>query len=126
MAAPTAADKNKKPDTCTIPKVQTIIKLAGLAQNDIQVANFIANLNRSKLLGQINLGLSKEYKINDELLRKFELEIVLPPDARATHEDVQLARRWYAERHQRNRPVPPAKKKNVLGNLVRGLIPEKH
>jgi Tfp pilus assembly protein PilN len=80
------------------PQTQTLIELTGLAQNDIQVANFIANLNRSKLLGQVDLGMSKEYKISEETLRQFKLNVILPPGSRAGYEDVQLARQWREKR----------------------------
>lgn len=109
--------KDDAPEEVACPKMKTAIKVVGLAHNDIQVADFISNLNQSKLLGQINLGVSKEITLKESILRQFELEIILPSDARASAQDVQLARAWYAQRRQGQQPVPK-KSKGLLENLA--------
>lgn len=124
-AAVAAGKKGKKADEAaelTVPKMQTTIKIVGLAQNDSQVAAFIANLNKSKLLSQVNLGQSKECTINTELLRQFELEVNLTPGSRATPEDVQVARQWNLERKQKATHDSGG---TMLGNITKKLLQNK-
>ena len=64
----------------------------GLAGTDIQVAQLIANLNKSDLFSQVNLVFSEENNTQEENLRHFKLMVTLNADARATEEDVALAR----------------------------------
>jgi len=73
-------------------KWETKIEIEGLALNDLQVAQLIANLNGSHLFKQVNLVFSEEHNINEELLRHFKVMVMLDPDVRASEEDVTLAR----------------------------------
>jgi Tfp pilus assembly protein PilN len=57
------------------------MKLTGLAQTDVQVAQFIRKLNESKLLKDVNLVISDEYVKEGETLRKFQIECMLDPTA---------------------------------------------
>ena len=74
-------------------KVNTSIEIEGLAGSDIQVARFIANLNVSVLFEQVNLIFSEEYDYEGEALRRFKIMIVLDPDAKASKEDVAMAKK---------------------------------
>ncbi len=115
------AKKDEAPAEAPCPKIKTIIKVTGLAQNDLQVADFITNMNRSNLLGQVNLGVSKEIKVDESILRQFELDIVLPAEARASAQDVQLAREWYAKRQMANQPATqkaPGLLKTIAGKVL--------
>jgi len=76
----------------TPEKVKTTIGIEGIAGTDLQVAKFISQLNRSVLFEQVNLVFSEEHTVNDEALRRFKIMIVLDPAAKATPEDVALAR----------------------------------
>ena len=82
VAAPTAA------------KVYDVfIKLEGVASTDIQVAQFITKLTKSPLFRDVNLVVSEEYKPaqsggyaadpsrTQEILRKFQIEMMLNPNA---------------------------------------------
>jgi len=71
---------------------ETYIKLVGIAPTDVQVAQFIRALGRSKLVKEINLVYSQQDKIDDEIVRKFSIEILLRPDAHVTEEELKLAR----------------------------------
>jgi Tfp pilus assembly protein PilN len=53
------------------------MKLTGIANNDVQVAQFLSKLAQSKLLKDVNLVISEEHKQADEKLRKFQIEMNL-------------------------------------------------
>jgi len=57
------------------------MKVTGMASNDVQVAQFITKLNASKLLKDVNLLISDEFKSGDDKLRKFQIEMTLNPSA---------------------------------------------
>ena len=57
------------------------LKISGMADNDVQVAQFMAKLNTSSLLQDVNLVISDEYVVNELKMRKFEIEMVLNPNA---------------------------------------------
>ena len=68
------------------PQVQPILydvtmKVTGIASNDVQVAQFITKLNASRLLRDVNLVISDEFKSGDDKLRKFQIEMTLNPSA---------------------------------------------
>ncbi len=76
-------DQNKKPEPAApTPKVYDVsMRICGVAYTDVQVSQFITRLNRSKLLKDVNLVISDEYKQVDEQLRKFQIEATLNPSA---------------------------------------------
>jgi Tfp pilus assembly protein PilN len=72
------------------------IRIEGVASTDVQVAQFIARLNRSPLFKDVNLVVSEEFKPGqngyqaaadarnrgpEETLRKFQIEMMLNPAA---------------------------------------------
>ena len=58
------------------------LKITGVAYTDVQVAQFISRLNASKLLKDVNLVISEEYKKADEQqLRQFTIEMMVDPEA---------------------------------------------
>ena len=73
-------------------KVKTTIGIEGVAGTDMQVAKYIAQLNRSPMFSQVNLVFSEEYNLKDETLRRFKLQMELDVNAKATKSDVELAR----------------------------------
>ena len=73
------------------PKTETTIDFTGLAPTDLEVAKLIANLNKSSLFSQVNLKLSEEHKFANEVIRRFQLRLVLDQDARASNKDVEMA-----------------------------------
>ena len=80
-------------NTKIIPqKWQTVVEVTGLAPTDIQVAELIENLQASKLIKEANLMYSEEQETEDENVRHFQLLLTLDPEARASEEDVEMAR----------------------------------
>ena len=64
------------------PKLDVYLKITGVAENDVQVSDFISKLNQSRLFRDVNLVVSEVYvqdKTSD--LRKFQIEMMLNPDA---------------------------------------------
>ncbi|HSI34627.1 MAG TPA: PilN domain-containing protein [Tepidisphaeraceae bacterium] len=71
------------------------IRVQGIADNDVQVAQFMAKLNTSKLLRDVNLVISDEYVLggnsaasnagaSDTKMRKFQIEMTVDPTAEIT------------------------------------------
>ena len=86
-------EEKAKADEFTMPdKMETSIEIKGFANSDLQVADLISNLNRSGLFAQVNLLFSEKYEAEELVLRRFCLLIMLDPDAKASAEDVALAR----------------------------------
>jgi Tfp pilus assembly protein PilN len=74
-------DDEKKPDPTLQPRVYDVsMKLTGMAETDVQVAQYISRLNRSPLLKDVNLIISDEFKREGRSLRKFQMELTLLPD----------------------------------------------
>lgn len=88
-AAPTAFDRKatalaaqkKKQAAPEPPKYDVFIKLAGVAENDVQVARFISKLNRSPLLKDVNLVITDTFSKDKDSLRRFQLEMMINPAA---------------------------------------------
>jgi Tfp pilus assembly protein PilN len=60
------------------------MKVTGIAENDVQVAQYIARLNRSKLLKDVNLVISDQFEQDKVQLRKVSIEMMLDPNAEVT------------------------------------------
>lgn len=73
----TAADPKK----AASPGVDVKIRLTGIADNDVQVAQFISKLNRSPLFKDVNLLISDSFQQDKATLRRFQIEMVLNPEA---------------------------------------------
>src|SRR5205085_3631251 len=63
----------------------------GVAQTDVQVAQFVSKLNRSPLLQDVNLLVTEEFTApkDNEKLRKFQIEMTLNPDAKVDADSAQ-------------------------------------
>lgn len=57
------------------------IKITGIAGTDVQVAQFITKLNHSRLLKDVNLVISEQFKGDDGASRKFQVEMIVDPQA---------------------------------------------
>jgi Tfp pilus assembly protein PilN len=70
------------------------MKLNGVCQTDIQVAQFISKLNNSTMFQDVNLQFTEEFKDNKEAatskLRKFQIDMKLNPHAQV---DLATAKR---------------------------------
>jgi Tfp pilus assembly protein PilN len=63
------------------PKYDINMKLQGVADTDVQVAQYISKLNRSTYLKDVNLVISEAFKQGSDNMRRFEIEMTLNPDA---------------------------------------------
>jgi Tfp pilus assembly protein PilN len=63
------------------PSYEVLLKITGIANTDVQVAQFITRLNQSPLLRDVNLIISDEYKGGESKLRKFQIDMMLHPQA---------------------------------------------
>jgi hypothetical protein len=93
-AARTPAGKKAAAEAAQEPKAQpksldVTIKVSGVADSDVQVAQFINRLGRSVVFRDVNLIISDEYGVRDRddrnsdapRLRKFVIEMALDPAA---------------------------------------------
>lgn len=86
-----AADKKTKAKEKAAPplvqpkRYDVSLKLTGVAYTDSQVAQYINQLATSPLFRDVNLILVEEYKMQDEKVRRFQIEMNLNPDARPAH-----------------------------------------
>jgi len=56
------------------------IELEGVAPTDVQVAQFMTALSRSKLFTELNLAFSEEITVDDQKMRKFKVELKVNPE----------------------------------------------
>ena len=80
-ARSTAAGGKGAPQQAEAKKMDVSIKLTGIAQNDAQVAQFLKSMSRSPLFKDVNLVITDEFKLNDEKMRKFQIEMMVNPNA---------------------------------------------
>jgi hypothetical protein len=89
-----AALEGRTVNAAVAPKVYDVyLKLEGVANTDVQVGDFMEKLKRSALFKDVNLIYTEELKqtaasqgnnrasAKDEILRKFQVELMLNPNA---------------------------------------------
>jgi Tfp pilus assembly protein PilN len=76
-----AAEKLAAESREEIRRYDVSLKLSGVAATDVQVAQFINKLGRSKFLRDVNLVVVDEFSLDGDNMRKFQLEMMLNPDA---------------------------------------------
>jgi Tfp pilus assembly protein PilN len=68
------------------PKILDVtLRVTGMTNTDVQVAQFMSGLSRSKLLTDVNLVVSDEYEHDKHMVRKFQIEMQVNPDAEVEH-----------------------------------------
>jgi Tfp pilus assembly protein PilN len=78
------ADKNKDAKPVQQAKLYDVaLKITGIAGTDVQVAQLITRLNQLRIFKEVNLLISDEYASAGTQLRKFQLEVLLDPQAEA-------------------------------------------
>jgi hypothetical protein len=80
MEAATGAAKPAAP----VPQAKNYdvtVKVTGRADNDVQVAQFMAKLNQSELVQDVNLVVSDEEVVNEVRMRQFQIEMQINPNA---------------------------------------------
>jgi len=68
------------------------LKITGIAETDVQVAQFITRLNQSKLFRDVNLLISDQIKDSDPPMRKFTVEAALDPAAEVNPDAVEKSK----------------------------------
>ena len=63
------------------PRFDVFLKLTGVADNDVQVGEFINKLTRSPLLREVNLVITDTFTKEKSTLRRFQLEMMINPVA---------------------------------------------
>ncbi len=72
------------------PKLYDVnLKLAGLAYTDMQVADYINSLGRSRYFEDVNLLVSREFLYQNQMVRRFEVEMRVRDEPKKN--DVQTA-----------------------------------
>lgn len=61
--------------------MEVTLRLVGIADNDVQVGEFIRKLNASPLLRDVNLVISDVHVQDNHTMRRFQIEMMLNPDA---------------------------------------------
>jgi hypothetical protein len=79
------AGKPKEEGPAEAKSYDVFMKVTGTAYNDGQVAQYIARLTKSKLLKDVNLAVTDEFVQGDDKLRKFQIEMMLDPEADLTN-----------------------------------------
>jgi Tfp pilus assembly protein PilN len=77
----TAAKDKKDTAAPEVKPVDVVMKLTGIAETDMQVGQYIRQLNRSKILKDVNLVISDRFEQDKVQVRKFTIEMLLDPDA---------------------------------------------
>jgi hypothetical protein len=60
-------------------KYDVYLKLTGIADTDVQVAQFMSKLAESKLVTDVRLMISDTFKQNDREMRRFQIEMLQNP-----------------------------------------------
>ncbi|MBI1369397.1 MAG: hypothetical protein GC162_12180 [Planctomycetes bacterium] len=73
-----APDKDKdKKDEEPVPEYIVNVTISGVAPTDVQVAQYLASLQQSALMSDVNLVYSEEIKIDEASMRKFRIDMTL-------------------------------------------------
>ena len=75
----------------SIPE-ETHIELEGIAPSDIEVAAYIAQLENSIMLDNVELVESKEHKMDDISFRQFKLKAMIQGDVNLSRDDIERIR----------------------------------
>jgi Tfp pilus assembly protein PilN len=73
-----------KPAAAPVPQAKNYdvtVKVTGRADNDVQVAQFMAKLNQSQLVQDVNLLVSDEELVGEVRMRQFQIEMTVNPNA---------------------------------------------
>jgi outer membrane murein-binding lipoprotein Lpp len=69
------------------PRYRVSVALVGVAPTDLEVSQYLAELNTYPLFEDVTLEYSEEKEIEDQIMRKFEIRLKLDPDADVRHID---------------------------------------
>jgi hypothetical protein len=72
--------------------LETHVSIEGVATSDLQVAEYIKRLSISNLLDNVALVESKEYKVEDNIFRRFKLTAMLKREVHLSKQDIESIR----------------------------------
>ena len=81
------AQRTTEAGAVDVPKEDVPLKLTGVAETDVQVAQYMSKLNACPLLRDVNLVISESFKQNKETMRRFQIEMMLNPNAEVQDAD---------------------------------------
>jgi len=81
-----AKDANAAPPPPAPVQYDVHIKLTGIADSDVQVAQFMARLSACNLVKDVNLVITDVFKQSDREMRRFQIEMVQNPKAEVKDE----------------------------------------
>jgi Tfp pilus assembly protein PilN len=73
------ADTKAEKPPAVAKEYDVTLRLTGVAPTDVQVASFIAKLNQSKLVRDVNLIISDAWNSEGQQLRKFQIDMQVNP-----------------------------------------------
>lgn len=74
-------ERSSDPDPPSAPRYRTEVSLLGFAPTDIQVSEFMSQLNAHELIDEVVLQFSEETEMDGRLVRQFRITCALGPDA---------------------------------------------
>jgi Tfp pilus assembly protein PilN len=81
MAAATGTGGKSAAPAPQAKNYDVTVKVTGRADNDVQVAQFMAKLNQSQLVQDVNLLVSDEENVGEVRMRQFQIEMTVNPNA---------------------------------------------
>ncbi|MGI9013943.1 MAG: PilN domain-containing protein [Phycisphaerales bacterium] len=78
---PTREEVMEEPDRIEAPAYMVEIIMVGIAPTDLEVSNYIAQLNAYDLLRNVTLKYSIQVEMHERMMREFRVEMVLDPMA---------------------------------------------
>jgi Tfp pilus assembly protein PilN len=72
-------------------KYDVYLKLTGIADTDVQVAQFMAKLSACPLVSEVNLVITDAFKQHDREMRRFQIEMIQNPSAQVEDEAPKTA-----------------------------------
>lgn len=76
---PKKTDVSKAAPSPEVQVYDVSMRLSGVAHTDVQVAQFLRKLSTSLLFRDVNLVISEQHKVADQMMRKFQIELTLDP-----------------------------------------------
>ena len=86
-------DGNNAPVNEIVPVSQVEISLVGIAPTDVDVAKFMQAVGQSPLFSDVNLSFSEEVTMEQETLRKFQIDMKLRPQVDIHQIEPKMVRR---------------------------------
>jgi Tfp pilus assembly protein PilN len=84
-------EKAAAPPPVAPASYRVAMKMTGIAATDVQVSQFLSQLNKSKYLSEVNLIITDLFQRDNEQLRRFQIELVLDPRAEVMSRDEKMA-----------------------------------